>query len=218
MSTTSSNRFRIVATSAGLLFVVALILMLARNVADDAYSVTGFTVSVVGAVVVIMLLGSLYEWIVHRHLYHGRSRISFLNNIYVIHSQGHHWHRFPPDRYVEEGPVERIPVHPAEPFEVCHTRLPPFLGVGGAVFSVPGCRDSFRFSARLADHEERALHGGRGSNWPRRVLPVHSGSRRKPLPRRPEDGAVGVVPLPESPPLHSSHRQRGEHQLLVAVV
>jgi len=131
MSTTSSNKSRIVATSAGLLFVVALILMLARNVADDAYSVTGFTVSVVGAVVVIVLLGSLYEWIVHRHLYHGRSRISFLNDIYVIHSQGHHWHRFPPDRYVEEGPVERIPVYPAEPFEVCHTRPRRFLAWAG---------------------------------------------------------------------------------------
>jgi hypothetical protein len=131
MSITNSKTLRIVATSGGLLLVVALILMRARNVADDAYSVGGLTTSILGAFTVIVLLGSLYEWIVHRHLYHGRSRISFLNDIYVIHSRGHHWHRFPPDRYVEEGPVERIPVYPAEPFEVCHSKLRRFLAWAG---------------------------------------------------------------------------------------
>lgn len=66
MSITNSKTLRIMATSAGLLLVVALILMLARNVADDAYSVGGLTTSILGAFTVIVLLGSLYEWIVHR--------------------------------------------------------------------------------------------------------------------------------------------------------
>jgi hypothetical protein len=145
VSIMTSKTLRVVAASVGLLFVVALILMLARSVADDAYSVRGLTTSVVGAVVVIVLLGSLYEWIVHRYLYHGRSRISLFNDIYVVHSQGHHWHRFPPDRYVEEGPVERIPVFPAEPFEVCHTKPRRFLAWVGqfAIYLVVGILFAF---------------------------------------------------------------------------
>src|SRR5262249_413435 len=66
-----------------------------------------------------LLLGALYEWIVHRFVYHGRSPIALLQSIHEIHARGHHWHRFPPDRYVEEGPVERIPVSPADPFALC---------------------------------------------------------------------------------------------------
>lgn len=137
--------FRILGASVGLLSIVALLLWLARSVADTAYGLWEFTVSITGAVVVIILLGSFYEWIVHRYLYHGRSRITFLNNIYEIHSRGHHWHRFPPNHYVEAGPVERIPVFPAEPLEVCHTEPRRWLAWAGqfALYLVVGILFAF---------------------------------------------------------------------------
>jgi ABC-type multidrug transport system permease subunit len=55
---------------------------------------------------------------VHRFVYHG----PLFRPIYEIHQRGHHRHRFPPDRYVEAGPVERIPVYPPDPFALCRSQ------------------------------------------------------------------------------------------------
>jgi hypothetical protein len=97
---------------------------LARHFAAAPWSAPGFLVSTVGAIAVTVALASLYEWIVHRYVYHGPSPVPLLQGIHEIHQRGHHWHRFPPDRYVEPGPVERIPVSllsNAHPYELCGT-------------------------------------------------------------------------------------------------
>lgn len=115
-----SSGLRTLLTSVGLLTVVALILMWARSTSGEL-TVVATAGSIVGAIAVIVLLGSFYEWIVHRYLYHGRSNIPIAKQVFEIHTNGHHWHRFPPDHYVEGGHVERIPVFRAQPYGVSET-------------------------------------------------------------------------------------------------
>ena len=122
MSDTGRERphpMRFVSASALVLASVGCIVSGARATAHDPFSASGLLVAVVGAPVAIVMIGSLYEWLVHRFVYHGPSPIGLWQSIYEIHQRGHHWHRFPPDHYVESGPVERIPVWPAEPRTLC---------------------------------------------------------------------------------------------------
>jgi hypothetical protein len=120
------HQLRVMISSLMLCTVVALILLWARSVAV-APSLVETVASVAGAFVVIVLLGSFYEWTVHRYLYHGRSSIPVAKHIYEIHTHGHHWHRFPPNHYVEGGEVERIPVFPPAPFEVAGSPFRRFM-------------------------------------------------------------------------------------------
>jgi hypothetical protein len=92
---------------------------LARWAAAEPFTPVGILIAVPGAVVVILTLGSLYEWLVHRFIYHGPSPVGLFQAIHEIHQRGHHWHRFPPDRYVQSGPIERIPVFPGDPYALC---------------------------------------------------------------------------------------------------
>ncbi len=115
---TEAARLRIAGVSLGLVGAVAGILHLAHAVSQDL-TAWGIVVSVPGAVVMILLLGSWYEWLVHRFVYHGPSRVPILRRVFEIHENGHHWHRFPPNRYVATGPVERIPVYPHDPYATC---------------------------------------------------------------------------------------------------
>lgn len=98
---------------------VATIVELARLTGAHPLTPLGFLASVPGAALAILVLGSFYEWLVHRFVYHARPSFRLVSPIREIHERGHHWHRFPPDRYVENGPVERIPVLPPDPFALC---------------------------------------------------------------------------------------------------
>src|SRR5512143_1214665 len=100
----------------GMLGTVSSILVLARSAATSGSHLENLLIAVIGAPLTVLVLGALYEWVVHRFVYHGPSPLAVLQGIHEIHSRGHHWHRFPPDRYVAPGPVERIPVWPPEPF------------------------------------------------------------------------------------------------------
>ena len=118
------SRARIVAGTALILALVASVFDLARHLASDPWSPVAFLVSALGATVATVALASLYESIVHRYVYHGPSPVPLLQGIHEIHQRGHHWHRFPPDRYVLHGQVERIPVSllsEARPYELCGT-------------------------------------------------------------------------------------------------
>lgn len=106
---------------------VAVMLFVGRSELGRSLTATGVALSAVSAALGVLALGSLYEWLVHRLVYHAPSRVRLLNSIHFIHERGHHWHRFPPDRYVDSGPVERIPVSPPDPFGLCHTRARRFL-------------------------------------------------------------------------------------------
>jgi pimeloyl-ACP methyl ester carboxylesterase len=122
---------RILGTSFILIFFVGGILSLAKMAGPNPFTWWGLLVSVPGAVLAILATGSLYEWIVHRFIYHRSSKIQLLQNIYQIHQHGHHWHRFPPDRYVQEGPVERIPVFPANAYALCGSPVRRWIAWGG---------------------------------------------------------------------------------------
>ena len=118
------SRARIVAGTTLIVAFVATVVALAKELAVDPWSPLAFFVSTVGATAVTVALASLYEWIVHRYVYHGPSPVPLLQGIHAIHQRGHHWHRFPPDHYVEHLPVERIPVallSPARPYELCRS-------------------------------------------------------------------------------------------------
>lgn len=116
------SRARIVAGTSLIVAFAAVVVALARESASDPWSPPAFLVSTLGATAATVALASLYEWVVHRFVYHRPSRVPPLQGIYEIHQRGHHWHRFPPDHYVEHGPVERIPVallSTAHPYELC---------------------------------------------------------------------------------------------------
>ena len=113
---------RMLAVSLLPLATVAGIVSLARLAGPDPFTFWGILVSIPGAVFAIVIIGSLYEWIVHRFIYHRGSEINLLQNIYRIHQHGHHWHRFPPDRYVQGGPIERIPVFSGNARALCGSR------------------------------------------------------------------------------------------------
>jgi hypothetical protein len=109
---------RIAVMTALLLAFVGALVWLGRATASDPLALTGLLAALLGAPIAIVCIGSFYEWLVHRFVYHG----PLFRPIYEIHQRGHHWHRFPPDRYVEAGPVERIPVYPPDPFTLCRSQ------------------------------------------------------------------------------------------------
>ncbi len=121
-SRTFAHGARASLSSLGLIVVVGALVVLAREAARDLSSWWGILASVPTGVLVILLLGSLYEWLVHRFVYHAPSRVPILHRVFEIHQHGHHWHRFPPDRYVASGPVERIPITPHDPRSVCGSK------------------------------------------------------------------------------------------------
>ncbi|MHC5112111.1 MAG: hypothetical protein ACYTHJ_19795 [Planctomycetota bacterium] len=118
--------FRILVSAGGILLIAAGAIWAARATANMPWT-WSLPLALMEALVFILVLGSLYEWIVHRYIYHGPSRFKLLNDIYLIHEKGHHWHRFPPTHYVEPGPVERIPVMPAAPMGVCRSAVRRFI-------------------------------------------------------------------------------------------
>jgi hypothetical protein len=128
------NKTRVVLGTTAIFAFVAAIVLLARWAAAEPLAAGGLAVSTLGAAAAIVAIGSLYEWIVHRFVYHAPSRIPLLEGIYQIHQRGHHWHRFPPDRYVETGPVERIPIallDAPDPYALCKSAPRRWAAWGG---------------------------------------------------------------------------------------
>ena len=112
------GRARVVVMTALLVAFVGALVGLGRATASDPVAPGGLLAALVGAPIAIICIGSLYEWLVHRFVYHA----PLFRPIYEIHQRGHHWHRFPPDRYVEAGPVERIPIYPPDPVALCRSQ------------------------------------------------------------------------------------------------
>ncbi|HKI30378.1 MAG TPA: hypothetical protein VKA46_00705 [Gemmataceae bacterium] len=100
------NRLRVTVAAILMLGVcgalVAVVRALPISLAGDITAVAaGFVLSVVA--------GSLLEWLIHHHVYHGRA-LPFLGRIYRIHHHGHHHVFFPTWRYVTAGAPRRHPV------------------------------------------------------------------------------------------------------------
>lgn len=72
-------------------------------------------VGVAAGVLYTVPLISLWEWMVHGVMYHGKG-LPGLKGIVRIHVAGHHHHIFPPSRYVQDGPYAfmrfRAPLEP----------------------------------------------------------------------------------------------------------
>lgn len=70
-------------------------------------------VALIGGVLFVLIPASVFEWLVHRYIYHDKSW-GPLAKIYQIHHQGHHAQIFPTWRYTTNGPVLRHPVLEAD--------------------------------------------------------------------------------------------------------
>jgi hypothetical protein len=94
----------------------------AHRVADELSTPTGLIVSIGGGVVSALLIGSLGEWLVHRYLMHRRAGIRPFHLAYDLHHRAHHWIQYPPDEYVHDDCVQRVPASP-KLNRVCTTRV-----------------------------------------------------------------------------------------------
>ena len=106
MTTKKIDHSRVFLTTAVLLIACIGIVFAVRTTADSRYSTL---VAAIGGIVFTLIPASIYEWLVHRCIYHTKSW-GPLVKIYHIHHQGHHAQIFPTWRYTTNGPVLRHPV------------------------------------------------------------------------------------------------------------
>ena len=95
--------------------LVAVSVLLLCSITGLAYvprilqgGLTGTICAFVLGTTVTFLLASLYEWWIHRFIYH-ESAGPLLRKIYRIHTAHHHLY-FPTHRYVTNGSPRRIPI------------------------------------------------------------------------------------------------------------
>jgi hypothetical protein len=106
------------------------LLWLARTLDAQEHGLAWLLVSIPGAIVSILLIGSTGEWLVHRYVMHRPWRSRLLQVVYQLHHRGHHFVHFTPDRYVHQGEINYIPVYPPQPEKLCTTRASRFLSAG----------------------------------------------------------------------------------------
>lgn len=93
------------------------VLALARAQAPGAWGTAlGFT----AGLVLMPLLASPLEWLVHRYVYH-RAVVPGLLWLHEIHHRVHHYVFFPTWRYVTAGPPRRIPLFGKDPDRAAET-------------------------------------------------------------------------------------------------
>jgi hypothetical protein len=100
----NTGRFLLATTA---LFLVCIGIIFAVRATGGG--VTSTLVAVIGGITITLIPASVYEWLVHRNIYHNKSW-GPLARIYHIHQQGHHVQIFPTWRYTTNGPVRRHPV------------------------------------------------------------------------------------------------------------
>jgi hypothetical protein len=88
----------------------------------------GLVISIGGGVLAAVLIGSLGEWLVHRYIMHRRLKPYPLTLAYDLHHRAHHWVQFPPNEYLHDDHVQRVPVS-LRLDRVCVTRTGRFLTV-----------------------------------------------------------------------------------------
>jgi hypothetical protein len=93
----------------------------ARVVSGELLTPRGLLVSVVGGFVAAILIGSIGEWLVHRYFMHRRLKPFPLNLAYDLHHRAHHWIQYPPNEYLHDDRVQRVPISPHLD-RVCTTR------------------------------------------------------------------------------------------------
>jgi hypothetical protein len=102
MKQTTINPLRVAGTTV-LMFGVCAGLVAAVRLSDSV------AVALAAGIPVTLIPASIYEWLVHRYVYH-REQAGPLAQIYRIHHKGHHAAIFPTWRYTTNGSVRRHPV------------------------------------------------------------------------------------------------------------
>lgn len=110
MAKKNINRGRFYLASATMLAACIGIIFVVRATGVGMYSTP---VAVISGILFTLIPASIFEWLVHRYVYHHKSW-GPLAKIYEIHHQGHHAQIFPTWRYTTNGPVRRHPVLEAD--------------------------------------------------------------------------------------------------------
>jgi hypothetical protein len=143
---TEPGGFRLAAVFGGSLLLVWLAFSVARALAaaEPSASQSPWAVlsSVMLGVAVTLLIGSIVEWVVHRWIMHRPTRLPGLRLAYEHHHRAHHWINFPPDQYIQAGPVQYVPLWGGRLDRVATSRLAWAITVAShfafyAVFALP---------------------------------------------------------------------------------
>lgn len=113
------GQWRVLGGALTLLLLATPGLLLGRWAADIDFTLGRVTASVIAGVLFMIVTGALGEWLVHRYLMHRPSRFLPLHRAYHLHHRAHHWVHFPPDAYVQSGPIEYPALFAAESYAVC---------------------------------------------------------------------------------------------------
>ena len=100
------NQTRLMLTTVLMLGICAGIVGLVHTAPDGIYSIM---VAVIGGALFTLIPSSIFEWLVHRYIYH-RQQAGPLGQIHRIHQREHHFAIFPTWRYTTNGPVRRHPI------------------------------------------------------------------------------------------------------------
>jgi hypothetical protein len=101
---------RVLVVFAGVAAALASLLLLARGLVPATGNVAAGLASIAAGVVATLLAASLIEWAVHRWIMHRPTRLPLLRLAYEHHHRAHHWINFPPDQYIQAGPVQYVPL------------------------------------------------------------------------------------------------------------
>jgi len=107
---TEPSTFRVLAVFVGVSAVLAALILLARWLAPETGNVAAALASIAAGAVATLLAASIIEWAVHRWIMHRPSRLPLLRLAYEHHHRAHHWINFPPDQYIQAGPVQYVPL------------------------------------------------------------------------------------------------------------
>jgi hypothetical protein len=86
------------------------------------------------AVACAVLIGAVGEWLVHRFVMHRRWPGRIFQVIFDLHHRAHHFVHFTPDRYIHDGPINYVPVWPAQPEKLCESTASRWLSMGSQFF------------------------------------------------------------------------------------
>jgi len=124
---------RVAVVLIGVAGVVGIVFELARWLAPSIGTPAGLLASLGLGVAVTLLIGSLVEWVVHRWIMHRPSRLPVFRLAYEHHHRAHHWINFPPDQYIQTGPVQYVPLWTGRLDRVATTRFAWAVTVGAHV-------------------------------------------------------------------------------------
>jgi len=124
------SAIRVLVVFVGTTAALASLVMLSRWLARATGSVAAGLTSIAAGAVATLLAASIIEWAVHRWIMHRPTRLPLLRLAYEHHHRAHHWINFPPDQYIQAGPVQYVPLWTGRLDRVATSRLAWAVTVG----------------------------------------------------------------------------------------